>query len=292
MGNITPVPFGCPSTSPSLTLLMPARSAPWRPSCGCRDSCADKPHRSSASLRVDMNVSLRCSSCSLASSADAITPRSCASASSRRRLSSSSPSPPFAKILIVSRALPSVSSAPPPAPGVPNHPPSWLLFPSPLAKSRARLLGDPGGVSSPSLEYSALPNDEASSCAVKDLLALCGLIGRSSRVRALSSMGDRHLNGGSHFPASAACSHWPLSSSMGLGSSESPAAAFSSQHVLVASRSERPQRSTIICLSASLGLMIWSMIIWLRYLLTPESGSASMRLHSCSIMDSSVVLHR
>ena len=43
----------------------------------------------------------------------------------------------------------------------------------------------------------------------------------------------------------------------------------------MASRSERPQRSTIICLSASLGLMIWSMIIWLRYLLTPESGSAS-----------------
>ena len=165
IGNITPVPFGCPSTSPSLTRLMPARRDPWRPSCGCRDSCTERPHRSSASLRVEMNVSLRCSSCSLASSAFAITPRSCASASCCRRLPSSSPSPPFAKILILSRALPSVSSAPPPTPppGVPSHPCSVLPSPSPCVNSCARLLGEPGGVSRPTPEYVGDPNDEASS---------------------------------------------------------------------------------------------------------------------------------
>ena len=61
MGNITPAPGAWPSMSASETLSMPARSCLWRPSGGNTAlSFVDSPHRSSASFRVDANVSTRC----------------------------------------------------------------------------------------------------------------------------------------------------------------------------------------------------------------------------------------
>mmetsp|Transcript_4786 Transcript_4786/g.19139 ORF Transcript_4786/g.19139 Transcript_4786/m.19139 type:complete len:638 (+) Transcript_4786:883-2796(+) len=64
MGNITPAPGAWPSMSASETLSMPSFRRAWRPSGGnTLLSFVDSPHRSSASFRVDANVSTRCEDC-------------------------------------------------------------------------------------------------------------------------------------------------------------------------------------------------------------------------------------